>query len=442
MSDLINIGLSATRAYAASLRMVGQNIAGADDPAYVRRRVLLNEATMATRGSPLYKSQLSTGGVQIGGIGRSADPLIDAALRRADGARAETGQRADWLMRLEGAMGDGEFGVGARMTAFFAAGTRAGAAPEDAGRRLEMLNELQRVGEGFAGTAARIDAVDADLTETMTGTVETLNNRMATLVGINRDLRAARPGSASQAQLFDRRDEAVRDIAAILPVTVTTDRHGGATLSVDGAALVDGINAAPVTAIRTPAGGVSLTTNSGTALNIGGGALAGLDRAGQTIRVQRADLDGQAAIFASDINGWNAGGTTGGGAAGGALLTGTTATTLALATADPLAIAAATPGGNPAGNLLALVALRGATGGEERWNLAVNRGALDLRNARADADAAGLIADSAAAQRDAVSGVDLDQEAAELLRLQQAYGAAARVLQIARETVETILNII
>jgi flagellar hook-associated protein 1 FlgK len=123
------------------------------------------------------------------------------------------------------------------------------------------------------------------------------------------------------------------------------------------------------------------------------------------------------------------------------LLSGTSATTIALVSNDPTAIAAATPGGNPAGNLLALSALRGDTGGEERWRLFNHRNAVDLRNARADADAAMVVTDQAVALRDRASGVDLDQEAGEMLRLQQAYGAAARVLQVARDTVQTILDI-
>jgi flagellar hook-associated protein 1 FlgK len=40
-----------------------------------------------------------------------------------------------------------------------------------------------------------------------------------------------------------------------------------------------------------------------------------------------------------------------------------------------------------------------------------------------------------------MSGVDLDQEAADLLRFQQAYAGSARVIQTARETLESILNI-
>ncbi|MBW8296503.1 flagellar basal body rod C-terminal domain-containing protein, partial [Sphingopyxis sp.] len=49
-------------------------------------------------------------------------------------------------------------------------------------------------------------------------------------------------------------------------------------------------------------------------------------------------------------------------------------------------------------------------------------------------------ADAAAAARDGVSEVDLDKEAAELLRFQQAYQAAARTIQVARETMQTLLS--
>jgi flagellar hook-associated protein 1 FlgK len=442
MSDLINIGLSATRAYGASLRMVGENIASADDPAYVRRRVLLTEATMPTTGNPLYKTQIMTNGVEIAGVGRAVDPLVDAALRRAEATRSESGQRADWLARLEGAIGDGEYSVGARMTGFFAAGARAVATPGDSALRIDILNELARVGEGFAQTAQRIDALDADLDSSMASAVETLNSRMATLASVNRDLRAARPGSAAQAQLFDRRDAAIRDISAMVPTTITTDRLGVATLSVGGVDIVAGITAETLSAARTPGGGVTLSTSAAVAVPFSGGAFAGMDSAGQALRQRRADLDTQAVQFVADVNAWNSAGATPSGGAGAALLTGSDAMTVALATTDPAAIAAATPGGNPAGNLLALDGLRGDAGGEARWRLFAHEAALDLRNARADADAASVSADAALALRDRVSGVDLDQEAAEMLRLQQAYGAAARVLQVARDTVQTILDIL
>jgi flagellar hook-associated protein 1 len=62
-------------------------------------------------------------------------------------------------------------------------------------------------------------------------------------------------------------------------------------------------------------------------------------------------------------------------------------------------------------------------------------------SARAQDAAASSRRDGAFAARDMVSEVDLDREAAELLRFQQAYEAAARTVQVARETMQSILNI-
>jgi flagellar hook-associated protein 1 FlgK len=40
-----------------------------------------------------------------------------------------------------------------------------------------------------------------------------------------------------------------------------------------------------------------------------------------------------------------------------------------------------------------------------------------------------------------VSGVDLDSQAADLMRFQQAYSASAKILQTARQTLQDIMNL-
>lgn len=47
---------------------------------------------------------------------------------------------------------------------------------------------------------------------------------------------------------------------------------------------------------------------------------------------------------------------------------------------------------------------------------------------------------SNSAAMNAVTGVDLDTEAAELLRLQLAYNAAARVVRVAQETISEVIR--
>jgi flagellar hook-associated protein 1 FlgK len=49
--------------------------------------------------------------------------------------------------------------------------------------------------------------------------------------------------------------------------------------------------------------------------------------------------------------------------------------------------------------------------------------------------------DQAVSTRDQVSGVSLDNEAADLIRYQQAYQAAAKILQISSQLFDSVLQI-
>ena len=61
--------------------------------------------------------------------------------------------------------------------------------------------------------------------------------------------------------------------------------------------------------------------------------------------------------------------------------------------------------------------------------------------ARVDADAADSVVQQSTALRDGLAGVNLDEEAANLLRFQQAYTASARVVSTARELFNSLLGI-
>ena len=52
-----------------------------------------------------------------------------------------------------------------------------------------------------------------------------------------------------------------------------------------------------------------------------------------------------------------------------------------------------------------------------------------------------VVKDQAVSSRDKVSGVNLDDEAADLIRYQQAYQAAAKALQVGSQLLDTIIAI-
>jgi flagellar hook-associated protein 1 FlgK len=73
--------------------------------------------------------------------------------------------------------------------------------------------------------------------------------------------------------------------------------------------------------------------------------------------------------------------------------------------------------------------------------LLVSNHAQSVSSAKAEQAAADAQKDGALLQLDEVTGVDLDVEAAQLLRFQQAYSASSRIIQVARDTLQEIFGL-
>jgi flagellar hook-associated protein 1 FlgK len=171
------------------------------------------------------------------------------------------------------------------------------------------------------------------------------------------------------------------------------------------------------------------------------GSLAGLVDAANQVAARRDSLDAIAAKFVDTINTWNEAGIDRNNDPGAALLSGSTAEGLAVTTDDLSKIAAKSTGGVNNGNALALSGYRDAAGPEAQWALLVSTHAQSVSSAKAEQSATSSQRDGALQQLDQVTGIDLDVEAAQLLRFQQAYNASARIISVARETLQEILGL-
>ena len=273
-------------------------------------------------------------------------------------------------------------------------------------------------------------------------TVDSLNTDLTALEAVNQGLRRARAGSANEAKLLDERDRLLDRISSALPVTASFDARGAVTLlASDGALPLVANGSVSTLSVSILANGqLAYAIAPGGTLAPSGGTLAGLSQGANHIAMQTASLDVLAAQFASDLNGWHQSGLDANGNPGSALLSGTSAATLVAVALTADAVAAADASASN-GNSLQLANLRGSTGVEAGWAALVGQQAQQAASARAQDAAASTRRDGAFAARDMVGEVDLDREAAELLRFQQAYEAAARTVQVARETMQSILNI-
>ena len=97
--------------------------------------------------------------------------------------------------------------------------------------------------------------------------------------------------------------------------------------------------------------------------------------------------------------------------------------------------------------MLALIALRDATnlrsGTQSLYEVhgaALASAAVETRSARANADTETSLLSSVTDRRASITGVNLEEEAANLIRYQQAYQAAAQIISIANENFDTLLR--
>ncbi len=447
MSDLLSIGASGVRAYQSALGTVSDNIANASTPGYARRATTLAEV-ISTSGSLTQSRSIEQNGVVAGGVSRSSDAYAAATVRVAGSDLSRTQTAATWLGQVQNALTGNQ--LGERVTGFFNAATTLAADATSTTARSVLLEAGTGVAHAFAGTARALDQAGSDLDGTADDAAGKLNALGASLAKVNDALGRTAPSSAAGAGLADQRDGLLEQMSALSDIDVRTDALGRANVrlgNASGPALVAGGEAGTLTYARSDTGTVSFAVHldaQTSAVTPMGGALAGIADAASRITDARAALNQLASGFADGVNAVQAQGRDANGQPGAAMFAaGATPADLSLVLTDPAGVAAASAGGGPRdnSNLANFASLRQSGGFEGKLTgMVANTGAaLSAKQTVAAAQAS--IRDGALSARDAVSGVNLDDEAVNLLRFQQAYQASSRVIQVARETLQSILDI-
>jgi len=446
MTDLLSIGASGARAYQSALATTSDNIANAGTTGYSRRVATVREVVAIGGNTSATTSGL---GANVGGVVRSADQFRAAEVRSSSSDLARSMAGATWLSRID--TGLTQNNLGGQLTAFFTSAKAVAADPTALPARATMLENASGVAAAFNATGKALDNAMTDLKASADTAVTQLNNLSASLAKVNAGLARANDGTAGQAALLDQRDQMLEQMSALTDVTVSFDSYGRATVqagNATGPKLVEGANAAIVSQTSNDEGAFAFTARQadgsvqGMAPN--GGALAGIAESGARLSAARDEIGRMAQDFAEGVNAVQAAGNDLQGNGGQPIFTvGDPAYRLSVAMTDPRGIAAAASGGGTRdnSNLAGLDALRTSGNFEQGVTdlTAANGAALAGRNSIVDAQTS--IRDSAVSARDSVSGVNVDEEAVDLMRFQQAYQASARVIQVARETLQSILDI-
>ncbi len=444
-SAIFTIGRSGLTASRLSLELTAQNIANAANPDYSRRTLTQSELVM-TGNIGIGASADSLGGIRPGVVVRAESALVQRQAREASSALTAAETEFFALREAESALETSGLFTG--LVEFEAALTQLEGNPLEPALRLSALESARRMAANFGVADGTLANARSLVQDEAAAEVLTVNELAAELAEVNRKLVAAREGTAGRAALLDARDKALRGLAEQFGIATVINANGTADVTIDSVppvALVTGGVAESVAVSLNPDGTLAFDLG-GTAFAPAGGAMAGRAAALAEMAALQTGIDSLAASVIAIANAAQGAGADAAGNPGQPLLSGTGAAdiALALASADGLATA---PAGAPAGsrdtaNLAALLAALGGETGPAAETDALLLG-LSSRVAALDSRREGLsvVAASAEAELLRETGVDLDTEAANLVRLQQAFEANSRVIQVATELFDTLLGL-
>ena len=442
-SHLLQIGRSGTRAARTALELTAQNIANANNASYARRTAATAEI-VASGTIGLYTSS-ALGGVRVDHILRSDSAFLQNEARRTGSEAARAAAELNGLRQAEAAID--QAGLYPAMVEFEAFLGRLQGDPLNSALRTSVLETARSLTSTFHTAQNSLAAARDGAQFVARSDVESVNRATTELGSINAALLRTQPGTSGHASLLDRRDAQLSDLARAVGVAVEYRPDGAVNVRLgdsSGPYLVNGIASGLLASTGDPDGTLSFSLD-GNAITVSAGNLAGQARSLEDLRDAGAELDALSALLIQTANDAQAAGATPDGIAGSAFFSGTSASDIAVALQNGAGIATAPAGSNAnsrdASNLTALqtaLATNGPTSEADRilFDLSARVNSLGIAH-----ESLSTIAQSAQSALARETAVDLDNEAANLVRFQQAFQASGRVIEVANQIFDSILGI-
>lgn len=466
MSGLLGNLQSAARALAAheaGVQVAGRNLANVNNPSYARQRVQLGDRV-------IIDSHLGPvgNGVEALGIQHIRDRFLDVAVTRESSRTSFLSAQQSGLERAEANLGeqinrseDSAFigdvthssdGLSAAINDFFNAFEGLAASPRDAGLKPVLLEKADILANKFNVADARLADLQADLTSEVDTGVGEANRLLDEIANLNVEIakfEADRPLSALD--LRDQRQARLEDLSKFIDFTATPIADGNGQVRITAK---DGSGADVVLVDRSVVRGLSFDgaqVSGGapsTVLALKGGSLQGqVGVRDGAIQQLRDDLKRTADQITAAVN--TAYSPTGNNFFNAAPGSGIMALDASLNINTLKSTATADAGANEIALAVADVARQTfSTGGgasidgtiSEFYGKTVTGLGVKLSSINSKLGDQDLVQQLITRQRDAVSGVSMDEEMADLIKFQRAYQASSRVLTIVDSMLDTLIN--
>jgi len=458
----INLALGAVLAEEQSMRVTEQNVANASTPGYRRQSAALAAAPSYALGfNSASRVGLVGQGVTVESIQRFTSAYLDTSYRASTAAAQQGALTRDALTQVQSTLNEtGASGLTQVMDNFSQAWQALAADPTNTSLRTAVAQSGHALASAFNGRAQALLDARTRQDQGITSDVAQVNQLATQVAQLNSQVAQAQAAGNQPNDLLDQRDTALDKLGQLAGAVSYTQANGEVTVSIGGHALVTGTSTSALTAAPDPANSnlQAVTWSDGQSFRPASGDLGGLlNVRDQLIPAQQAGLNATAQALAQRVNALQSAGTglPPANSTGLPFFNTFATTNYALeitvnpAMDTPANIAAA-GAANQAGDGSVALAIAGVqneklmSGGTATLNQAytaqVSALGLAVQQATQGASDQQLVAGALDGQRQSVSGVSLDEEAAHLVQQQQAYNAAARLMTTMDDMLNTVIS--
>ena len=450
LNTSLSIALQSLQESATALEVTNNNIANANTEGYSRQAVVLNES------APVQEGSVSIGtGATLEGIQSIRDQLLTLRIQQQTQQQGSADAQASGLTSIQSSFVSSSSDLGSELSAFFSSISSLSASPTGTAARESVLTSAQDVASAFNSDSSTLTGEQTALNGQVSTDVSQINQLSQRIAAVNVQLQQQGTDSPNtDGTLVDQQNRLVLQLSRLTNVSVLQTGQGESITTGNGTPLVLGTQSY---ALKTSTGSDGQThvldTNGADITSaISGGDLGGtIQLRDTTIAGLLSQLDTLASQFATAVNSAQAKGYDQNGHPGQALFTvpsGTAgaAAQIAVAATDPAAIAASSDGSAGSnGNIANLSAVQttalpsGQTPTDAYAGIVYQVGSASS-TATAESSALEQSLSQLNSQQSSVSGVSIDEESANLIRYQQSYEAAARVISTISSLFTVTLN--
>jgi flagellar hook-associated protein 1 FlgK len=441
----MNAALSGLEAQQAAMNAASNDIANVNTPGYTR--------TQANMASTVGGGVLDTGsGVQVTSISQLRDAFLTASANSATASSAAAQATSDGLNNIQDIFGEtGTSGLASQMDAFWSSWDTLANNPTLAGGSQTVLAQAGTLAQSLNSKAGQLAAAQTDAAGQVSSDLTQVNQTLSQVAALNVRIVSLGPTNANANSLIDQRGQLLTTLSGLAGTTARYEQDGSVTVLSGGMRLVQGAISDTLTQSQTQPG-VILSSLAKESVPLTGGTIGALATlASSTIPTYQSQLDSVAVSLAGTVNTQLAAGYTSTGTSGATLPMFTSSGSLPLSAATitlngalssapgqlPLSSAA---DGSDVKNAQAMAELgSSATGPDATYRTVIGKLGLDVSGASVASATADATETSANAASDSVSGVNLDEELANMLQYQNAYAAAAKTLTTLNTTVQALL---